>query len=79
MNIKKHIKKIVAVGISGACAVGSALASYTPNYTPADMPNIVTDVLGTGGVEVKVYMPLVILTVLAVAFAGAWYKIKRAF
>jgi hypothetical protein len=55
------MKKFIAPILAGAVAVGSALGAYTANYTPSDMPHIATDILGEGGVQLKVYMPLIIL------------------
>jgi len=55
------MKKLIpyVLGLTGS-AVG-VLAAYTPDYTPADMPNVVTDTLGEAGVQFKIYMPLLIL------------------
>jgi hypothetical protein len=69
------MNKIITVIGAGAVAVGSALA-YTANYTPADMPNIATDVLGEAGVQVKVYIPLIILGVIASSLVGTFFLIK---
>ena len=45
--------------------------AYVPNYTPEDMPNIFTDVLGTAGVSSKVYIPLFILAGVVVFMSGS--------
>jgi len=73
------MKKLLpyAIGLVGLGA--SALAAYSPTYTPADMPNVVTDVIGEGGVQFKVYMPLLILALALLILVGAYVKIKRAF
>jgi hypothetical protein len=52
--------------------------AYTPDYTPSDMPNIATDVLGEGGVQLKIYMPLLILAFVLVVLAGIWVRIRRS-
>jgi len=52
--------------------------AYVPTYTPSDMPNVATDVIGAGGVEFKVWMPLLILGFVILVLVGAWVKIKRA-
>ena len=65
------------VGLVGSGA--SVLDTYSPTYTPSDMPNVVTDVIGEGGVQFKVYMPLLILALALLILVGAYVKIKRAF
>lgn len=67
------IKSIVLAGLAG---VGSALATYTPNYTASDMPSIVSDNLGEAGVQVKVYMPLIILFAVASGLIGTFAVIR---
>ena len=52
--------------------------AYTPTYTPSDMPNVATDVLGEGGVQMKVWIPLFILGFVLMILVGAFIKIKRA-
>jgi hypothetical protein len=52
--------------------------TYTPTYTPSDMPNVATDVIGEGGVQFKVWMPLLILGFALILLVGAWVKIRRA-
>jgi hypothetical protein len=52
--------------------------AYTPDYTPSDMPNVATDVLGEGGIQFKVWIPLLILGMILLVLAGAWAKIKSA-
>lgn len=52
--------------------------AYTPTYTPSDMPSVATDVLGSGGVEFKVWIPLLILGFVLLMIVGAWVKIRRA-
>lgn len=69
------MNKIITVIGAGAVAVGSALA-YNNTYAPADMPNIATDVLGEAGVQVKVYIPLIILGVIASSLVGTFFLIK---
>ena len=73
------MKKIMPylVGLVGSGA--SVLATYSPTYTPSDMPNVVTDVIGEGGVQFKVYMPLLILALALLILVGAYVKIKSAF
>jgi hypothetical protein len=53
--------------------------AYVPTYTPSDMPNVATDIIGEGGVQFKVYMPLFILGFAALLIAGMVVKIRRAF
>lgn len=77
--MKGTIKRIsVAVGV-GATSVVSALAAYTPNYTPSDMPNIATDLIGTAGVDLKTYIPLFILMFVVVFFTGRIMLLKDAY
>jgi hypothetical protein len=52
--------------------------AYVPDYTPSDMPNVATDVIGEGGVQLKVWMPLLILGLALALLVGAWVKIRRA-
>lgn len=70
--------KITQILGAGVLAVGSVLAytPYVPDYTPADMPNVATDILGESGVQVKVYMPLLILGVVISGLAGTFLLIK---
>lgn len=51
--------------------------TYVPNYTPSDMPNVATDILGEGGVQMKIYMPLIVMTFVLIALAGIYVKIRR--
>jgi len=51
---------------------------YAGNYTPSDMPNIATDVIGEGGVQLKIYMPLLIMAFVLIILAGIYVKIRRA-
>jgi hypothetical protein len=67
--------KITHILGAGALAVGSALA-YVPTYTPSDMPSVATDILGESGVQLKVYMPLLILGVVISGLAGTFLLIK---
>jgi hypothetical protein len=53
--------------------------AYAANYTPSDMPNIATDVIGTGGIQFKVYMPLFIMAFVFLILAGVYVKIRRGF
>jgi len=56
----------------------SALGAYTANYTASDMPDIATDVIGEGGVQIKTYMPILVLGFVALVVVGIVVKIKRA-
>jgi hypothetical protein len=53
--------------------------AYNATYAPSDLPNVATDVIGEGGVQFKVYMPLFILGFAALLIAGIVVKVKRAF
>ena len=50
--------------------------AYTPNYTASDMPNIFTDNIGEAGVQLKVYMPLIILGVVVSGLVTTWTVIR---
>jgi uncharacterized membrane protein YjgN (DUF898 family) len=52
--------------------------AYVPTYTPSDMPNVATDVVGSAGVEFKIWIPLIIFGFVAVGLIGAWVKVRRA-
>lgn len=71
------MKRLISPILAGVTAIGSALATYTPDYTPADMPSIATDALGEGGVQLKVYMPLIILGFVASGLVTT-YAVLRA-
>lgn len=76
--MKAKIMKIVASTGAGLTAVAvPALAAYNATYTPADMPSVATDVIGTAGVEFKTYMPLIILVMIVVFALGRWAYIKK--
>lgn len=68
-------KILTAIG-AGVLGVGSALATYTPTYTPSDLPNVATDALGEAGVQTKIYMPLIILFVVASGLVGTFAVIR---
>lgn len=57
--------------------VGS-IGSYTANYTTADIDEIVADNLGTAGVELKNYMPLIMLGVVFLFLTGIIVKLRYA-
>lgn len=54
------------------------LAEYAANYTTGDIDDIVTDNLGTAGVEVKNYMPLLILGLVLTALSTVAIKLIYA-
>jgi hypothetical protein len=53
--------------------------AYDANYTAADMPNIFTDNIGEAGVQLKVYMPLIILGAVISGLVGTWAVIRSRF
>ena len=79
MKIKQIGKKITVALGAGIVAVSSAVATYTPNYTPSDMPNIATDLIGTAGVDLKTYIPLFILMFVVVFFTGRIMLLRDAY
>jgi hypothetical protein len=52
--------------------------TYTPDYNVSDIPNIATDVLGEGGIQLKVWLPLLILGFVLLVLAGTWVKLRSA-
>lgn len=71
-----NFKKLLAPVLAGATAVGSALATYNATYTPADMPDVATDIIGEAGVQAKVYMPLIILALVVSGLVGTFAVIR---
>jgi hypothetical protein len=45
--------------------------AYEPNYTPDDLPNVFTDLIGAAGVSGKVYVPLFILALVVTFISGS--------
>jgi len=74
----RTIRKIGIACLGGLMAVPMALATYTANYSPSDMPNIFSDLIGHFAVNAKVYVPLIVLIAIVVwAYVKFGYKPKR--
>ena len=71
MRINKKV--LIPLGMSILYSA-SAMATYTPNYTEADMPNIVVDGLAHAGVKIIGLLGLIILVLLIVYTLRAFKK-----
>jgi hypothetical protein len=75
------MKKILATIGAGLAGVASVFA-YTPyvgNYTANDLPNVFTDNIGEAGVQLKTYMPLIVLGFVVSGLVTTWVLVKSRF
>ena len=55
-----------------------AIGAYEANYTTGDIDEIVADNIGTAGVELKNYMPLLMLGLIGLILTGIVVKLRYA-
>lgn len=76
--MKNILKKAMVAGATVLGSATSALA-YTATYEPSDMADVAVDVVGEGGVQLKTYMPLMILFLVVGMVGTMWINAKRRF